>query len=277
MIELSKMKAVVLKDILQFRRGLYVAAVFGAFFLILVILIVSDDGGSVDDPWEDSIFEEEELLGPLFLASSFIFPMAFPNFFHKEVEDKTLKSLATYSTSFHAIKIYKLVSFMVYSAMVLTIVVGLPYLMALIGMGVFRATLEVVMLMGFMVLAMGALGYLCLTINDVVVTFYKKRVYFAHIAFALLVFFFIFSTEWGLYFLEEISGGGSYSLYSHDKSWIYKVLPTLSLYHVVARTGYCISFGWWRGLDLYVWGGIMAMMVGLSHYLKSRHNFDDWF
>ncbi len=287
MIDLETFKAFVLKDLLQNTWAVLLAFFFGFFFGLL--FVANYDPGIFQDEYErlqeldpdgrdgPSIFiEAEELFLYLFITSFLAYPLLYSLVIHKEIETKTIKSVATYPLSFHQFKLYKIASFTVLSGIVMFVLAVLPVSLALMVGGTFRMFLELVCLYLGLMLTMAVLALLAINLNDLLVTVFKVRAYFSNIIFGMLVFLSVVLTEFILIVILEAATDESYSYASKNKPWLLENLPALSPFHVISRT-----LDWYfnnsSGFDGYILLAGLAVVIGLTYYLRPRHSFDDWF
>ena len=287
MIDLATFKAFVVKDLLQNTWSVLLAFFFGFFFGLL--FVANYDPGIFQDEYErlqeldpdgrdgPSLFiEAEELFLYLFLSSFLVYPLLYSLVIHKEIETKTIKSVATYPISFHQFKLYKIISFTVVSGIVMFVLAVLPVSLALMVGGTFRMFLELICLYLALMAAMAVLALLAFNLNDMLVTVFRVRAYMSNIIFGLLVFFSVILTEFILSVIYQAAYDETYTYDSVDKPWVLETLPTLSPIHAISRTLDCL-FNGWAGFDGYTQLVGLAVVIGLTYYLRPRHSFDDWF
>ncbi len=287
------LRAIIFKDLTQFKWTVVIGLVFGLFFMMLFLAEIDpgyyrnhyeDDGYYYDyNEYNDretprvSLFNEAYIYTVYcFVTAFFAFPILYPLILHKEIESKTIKALATYPISFHEYKFYKLGSFMVNGALVLLVLAFIPVAMVLAVAGTGWMFLELVLLYLFMILGMGFLALLSLTVNDLVVTILKRRAYFSHLLFSMLVFVSAVFTETSLEFIHDLADD-DYSPYNDDPPWDIQVLPLFSVFHVIGRSLDKLTHGHDLAFDGYVVILMTVVLIGLTYYLRPRHNFDDWF
>ena len=290
MIAPETLKAFVLKDLLQNTWAVLLAFFFGFFFALL--FVANYDAGVFQGEFErthedldngaggregPSLFiEAEELFLYLFITSFLAYPLLYSLVIHKEIETKTIKSVATYPISFHQFKLYKIISFTVVSGIVMFVLAVLPVSLALMVGGTFRMFLELICLYLALMAAMAVLALLAFNLNDMLVTVFRVRAYMSNIIFGLLVFFSVILTEFILSVIYQAAYDETYTYDSVDKPWVLETLPTLSPIHAISRTLDCL-FNGWAGFDGYTQLVGLAVVIGLTYYLRPRHSFDDWF
>ena len=287
MIDLATFKAFVVKDLLQNTWSVLLAFFFGFFFGLL--FVANYDPGIFQDEYErlqeldpdgrdgPSLFiEAEELFLYLFLSSFLVYPLLYSLVIHKEIETKTIKSVATYPLSFHQFKLYKIASFTILGGIVMFVLAVLPISLGLMVGGTFRMFLELISVYIGLMATMAGLALLAINLNDLLVTVFKVRAYLSNIIFGLLVFFSVILTEFILSVIYQAATDETYTYDSRDKPWLLENLPALSPIHVIPRTLDCY-FNGWSGFDGYIQIVGLALVIMLTYHLRPRHSFDDWF